>query len=387
VLFVDQSGRLGGAELYLLDLARAYRQTGRVVLFEEGPFADALRTEGVAVTILSPSDSIRQVRKTDHLWAALRAVPGLICTVVRLARLARNYDVVFANTQKALLVAGLAGLIARRPVLWNLHDLLTPDHFSALNRTVAVGCANWFATHVIANSEASRRAFADAGGKVPTSVVYNGIDPTPFTEGFSESTHALRKRLGVGEAPLVGVFSRLARWKGQHVLVEALAALPRVHALLVGDALFDGDEEYLDSLRHRISDLGLTDRVHFMGFRSDVPALMTACDIVVHTSISPEPFGRVIVEGMLAERPVVATSAGGAVEIVEHQRTGHLVPPNDPTTLTKTLTSLLDQPLESERMAQRGRVRAQEVFSIPKMIEGVQEAIDGAVAGRSWNGT
>jgi glycosyltransferase involved in cell wall biosynthesis len=124
-----------------------------------------------------------------------------------------------------------------------------------------------------------------------------------------------------------------------------------------------------------------------MGFRSDVPALMTACDIVVHTSISPEPFGRVIVEGMLAERPVVATSAGGAVEIVEHQRTGHLVPPNDPTTLTKTLTSLLDQPLESERMAQRGRVRAQEVFSIPKMIEGVQEAIDGAVAGRSWNGT
>jgi glycosyltransferase involved in cell wall biosynthesis len=374
-LFVDQSGRLGGAELYLLDVAHPYRDSGRVVLFEDGPFADALDTAGIPTTLLIPPAEMRRVRKQDGLWALLRALPGLIGTVARLARLARPHDLLFANTQKALLVAGLAGWWAGRPVIWNLHDLLTDDHFTALNRRAAVWGANALATHVIANSEASRQAFAAAGGRVPTSVVYNGIDPAPFDAVPPAAAASLRTKLGMGDAPLVGVFSRLAAWKGQHVLIEALAALPGVHALLVGDALFDGDHAYADHLRRRAAELGLTDRVHFLGFRDDVPALMTACDVIAHTSVAPEPFGRVIVEGLLAGRPVVATRGGGAVEIVEDGRTGRLVPPNDPEALGHTLSSLLNAPHDAAALAQAGRRRARRLFSPDTMRKGVAAAL------------
>lgn len=375
ILFVDQSGRLGGAELYLLDVARAYRDTSRVVLFENGPFADALRSADVPTTILEPPAAVRHVRKHDGLWALLRALPGLAQTVARLARRAHDYDLLFANTQKALLVAGLAGWWAGRPVIWNLHDLITADHFTGLNRRAAVWAANAFATHVIANSEASRHAFEAAGGRPPTSVVYNGIDPSPFEAVSASDGAALRAEMGIGPDPLIGLFGRLARWKGQHVLIEALASLPTAHALLVGDALFEGDEAYGRQLRRRVSALGLMDRVHFLGFREDVPALMTACDIVVHTSVAPEPFGRVIVEGMLAGRPVVATNAGGALEIVEDGRSGRLVPPSDPSALRGALASLLQNPDAAAALAEAGRARARALFSPDAMQSGVRAAV------------
>ena len=379
VLFVDQSGRLGGAELYLLDVARAYRDTSRVVLFEDGPFAGALRDTQIPTTVLESAAAVRNVRKQDGLWALLRALPGLFQTVARLARLARDYDLLFANTQKALLVAGLAGWWTDRPVIWNLHDLLTDDHFTRLNRWAAIWGANAFATHVIANSEASRQAFEAAGGRVPTSVVYNGIDPSPFEAVSSSAVAALRAELGVEDVPLIGLFGRLAEWKGQHVLIEALSSLPTAHALLVGDALFDGDQAYARSLHQRVAELGLAERVHFLGFRADVPTLMTACDVIVHTSVAPEPFGRVIVEGMLAARPVVATKAGGALEIITDGRTGCLVPPSDPAALANTLSSLLHTP-DATELGRAGRARARRVFSPEAMQSGIDAVLSRVIS-------
>ena len=380
VLFVDQSGRLGGAELYLLDLVRGRAGHSHVVLLEDGPFGTALREARIPITILSGAEDLRQVRKQDGLGAVLRAGPALYRAARRLAMLARDFDLLFANTQKALLIAGLAGWWANRPVVWNLHDLLTTDHFTWLNRWGAVQAANRFATHVIANSRASQTAFRRAGGRVPSSVVYNGIDPAPFTSVTEAERTARRAEFGVGSAPLLGVFSRLAAWKGQHVLLEALSALPTAHVLLVGEALFDGDQSYASTLREQAAALGLQDRVHFAGFRTDVPALMAACDIVVHTSVAPEPFGRVIVEGMLAGRPVVATRAGGALEIIDDGHTGCLVPPDNVSALAATLAPLLEDPARRRALGQQGREYAQRAFSPEQMRAGVEAVLQGAHA-------
>ena len=85
--------------------------------------------------------------------------------------------------------------------------------------------------------------------------------------------------------------------------------------ILVGDALF-GEQDYVKQLHQQIEELQLQNRVKFLGFRNDIPLLMAACDLVAHTSTSPEPFGRVIVEAMLSGTPVVAAASGGAVELV-----------------------------------------------------------------------
>jgi glycosyltransferase involved in cell wall biosynthesis len=169
---------------------------------------------------------------------------------------------------------------------------------------------------------------------------------------------------------VVGVFSRLAPGKGHHVLLEALTRLPGVHALLAGSAVF-GEHPYAEALRDQCKALGIEDRVHFAGFRRDIPQLMRLSQVVTHPAVEPEPFGRVIVEGMLAGRPVVATRAGGAVEIVEDGTSGVLVPPRDATALAGALRDLLADPARADALAEAGRKVALEFFSLQAMLEGI----------------
>jgi glycosyltransferase involved in cell wall biosynthesis len=291
------------------------------------------------------------------------------------AKLARGYDVLYANSQKALVVAVLAGRIAGKPVIWHLRDMLTADHFSGGHRRLVVALANHLVGRVIANSRATAEAFVESGGRAErVRVVYNGIDPKPFGSVTPEEVDALKEDLSLAGVPVVGVFSRLAPWKGQHVLLEALARLPEVHALLVGGALFD-EHAYAESLRDQAKTLGLADRVHFLGFRKDIPQLMRLSDVVVHTSTAPEPFGRMIVEGMLARRPVVASRAGGATEIVEDGVSGALVTPGDPQALSGVLADLLSNPAMARALAEAGRAAAAERFSLRTMLEGVERQI------------
>lgn len=376
VLFIDHSAALGGAELYLRDLLQAF-PSSTTLTFEDGPLQAALYDQGSRAEILPAARSVLDVKKHGSWREMVRAALHLPHVVGHLVKRARHYDVLFANSQKALVVASIAGWIAGRPVVWNLHDILTGDHFSSATRIAAVWCANLLVDRVIVNSEATREAFVAAGGhRQNTTLVYNGIDPAPFDAVSTHQREALRSDLGIGSVPCVGVFSRLTPWKGQHILLEALTQLPDVHALIVGDALFDGDQEYAQSLRDRVAEAALQDRVHFLGFRSDVPALMKAVDVVVHTSTAPEPFGRVIVEGLLAQRPVVATRAGGATEIIDSGVNGYLVDPRNAGQLVSALERLFDNPAASRDLATAGQRMVVSQFDKTRMQSRVGSVID-----------
>lgn len=378
-LFVDHAGVLGGAELCLLDIARYYPGTAKVLLFADGPFRRRLERAGVAVEVLRAPGVVEGIRREEGSGRSLRAAPAVLRLGLRLARAARGYDVIYANSQKASVVGALAGRIARKPVIWHLHDIMTAEHFSRTHRRLAIAVGNGLVRRVVANSVATAEAFAQSGGEAgKVRVVYNGIDPSPYDSVAPAEVEALRRELGLDGSPVVGLFSRLAPWKGQHVLIEALTRLPGVHALLVGGALF-GEHAYAESLREQAVGRGVADRVHFLGFREDVPGLMRLSNVVVHASVAPEPFGRMIVEGMLARRPVVASRSGGATEIVEDGVSGALVPPGDPGALAAALNDLLANAPKSRAMAATGYANALDRFSLQAMIDGVNGQIQEVV--------
>lgn len=373
VLFLDHAAVLGGGELALLDVAQDYRDTSEVVLFAEGPFHAALTTRGVRTRILMARGLNGVRRETGS--PRLSALADAVKLALQVAHEGRRYDLIWANSQKAFIVACFAGAFARRPVLWDLHDLLDPKDFSRLNIKVAVGLANHFAARVVTNSHASAEAFVRQGGNpAKVHVVYNGIDPSPFLTITEAEAATARDDLGLGHVPLVGVFGRLSPWKGQHVLIDALAMAPEVHALFVGDALF-GEQDYAASLRIRAVERGVADRAHFLGFRSDIPLLMKAVDVVVHTSTSPEAFGRVIVEGMLAGKPVVGTQAGGVVEILANGA-GLLVPPGDVAALAGVIQDLLRDGHRAHMLAEVGKARALQEFGLPAMLDSFAHHIE-----------
>jgi glycosyltransferase involved in cell wall biosynthesis len=376
ILFVDQSGALGGGELSLLEIAKHWRETCRVVLLSDGPFRALLKKVAVPVTVLAVPPAFTGIARERGGLRELRAMTPILRLVRRLAQLAEGHDLIYANTQKAMIVAALAGRLARKPVIWHLRDILSSDHFGRAQRWAAVRSANLWISRVVANSMATADAFVTAGGdRARVSVVYNGFDPAAFGLTSDERQMRLRGDLGLGREPLVAAFGRLSPWKGQHVLIEALKLLPGVHALIVGAALY-GEDAYAEELQRQVRTMNLADRVHFLGFRNDIPDLMGLASVVVHTSVAPEPFGRVLVEGMLAKRPVVASRAGGAVEVIEDGASGMLVPPADPGALARAVAGLLSDSAQARRIAVNGYERACRLFSLQAMLARIEREIE-----------
>jgi glycosyltransferase involved in cell wall biosynthesis len=373
ILFLDQSGKPGGAELCLLDIAKEYRDRCLVCLFAEGSFRNMLEAAQIPVKVLATP---LPIQKDSNVLQGLYSIGQLMPLVINIARLSRQYDLIYANTQKALVVGALASILSRRPLVYHLHDILSTEHFSRTNQQIAVTLANRCASLVIANSQASQAAFIAAGGQQKlTQVVYNGFNPSCYQVTRSQRD-SIRQTLELTtEDFVVGHFSRLAPWKGQHILIEALShCAPSVKAVLVGDALF-GEQDYVQQLKQQVTDLGLEKRVQFIGFRSNVADLMAACDLVAHTSISAEPFGRVIVEAMLCGTPVVAAAAGGAVELVEHEVTGWLVTPGEPLKLAMTIQQCCDQPDRVRMIVEQAQNIASQRFDLGVVDRQIQQLL------------
>lgn len=374
ILFLDQSGNLGGAELSLSDVAKHYRDQCLVGLFADGPFRELLEQQKIPVEVFNTGQI--KVSKEDNIFTSLSSISAIIPLVFKVAKTARKYDLIYANTQKAFVIGALSSFLSFRPLVYHLRDILSTEHFSSSILRLAVTLANQFASLVITNSKATQAAFVAAGGKASiTTVVYNGFEPQHYQD-YSSHRDIVRRQLNLEGKFVVGHFSRLSPWKGQHILIEALDDCPQeVTVLLVGDALF-GEQDYVNQLHQQVKELGLDQRVKFLGFRSDVPQLMAACDLITHTSTAPEPFGRVIVEGMLCCKPVVAAAAGGAVELVKHGKTGWLVQPGDVFELAKVINSCYQQPDLSAMVAKQAQLQARERYLLSIVNQQITQLLE-----------
>jgi len=378
-LFLNHSATMGGAEFGLLDIARSVRDTSLVVLLEDGPFRERLEGAGVAVRIVE-AGAIHRVRRGSRapgiatlaaLWRAAREVGAI----------AADHDVIAANSQKALVVGAVAARLTRTPLLWHLHDIIEAPYFSRLNIKADVVLANQCANRVIAVSRATADAFVRQGGDpAKVHVVYNGIDAHP-DDPAAPNAAATRAALGLAGVPVVGCFSRIAQWKGQHVLVQAASDLPGVHVLLVGGALF-GEHAYERTLRDFVRSLGMTDRVHFLGQRDDVSALMRCVDFIVHPSTAPEPFARTLIEAMLTGRAPIASACGGVPELIESGTNGYLFPPSDAEALRDILRHLLVSPDEVQRTAEAARQHARRHFSQAAFVSAITAHLESAAMSR-----
>ncbi|MBD2362169.1 glycosyltransferase family 4 protein [Anabaena minutissima FACHB-250] len=375
ILFLDQSGKPGGAELCLIDIAKPYCDRALVGLFADGDFRTLLEQNHIPVEVLT--NQAIAVRKESNLLQAFASLGQLAPLIAKVVEKAYKYDVIYANTQKALVVGAIASFVTRRPLVYHLHDILSLEHFSKTNLRVAITLANRFASLVIANSQASQKAFVQAGGKPElTTIVYNGFDPKIY-QNCDDDIQELRQQLGLENKFVVGHFSRLSPWKGQHILIEAIAKCPpQVTAILVGDALF-GEQDYVKQLHQQITQLGLENRVKFLGFRADIPQLMAACDLVTHTSTAPEPFGRVIVEAMLCGTPVIAAKAGGAMELVEHGVNGFLVTPGEPQELAQVINTCLRETQITATIANQARNIASQRFDVANVNQQIAKCLQG----------
>lgn len=196
-------------------------------------------------------------------------------------------------------------------------------------------------------------------------VVHDALDLADFHPAVDFDHFAEEFCLVPGQ-PTFGIFGRVIEWKGIREFIlavrEVLEVIPDARGFVVGDHS-DGDEDFFHAMQQLTSDLGLKEKIVFTGYRNDVPALMSMMNVVVHASIRPEPFGMVIIEGMAMEKPVIASKAGGALDIVVDAETGLLVDMGDVKALGQAIITLLGQNNLCRTMGLAGRARVVQKFN------------------------
>jgi glycosyltransferase involved in cell wall biosynthesis len=381
ILFVEASlgGVVGGSLtgiLHLISRLDRRRYAPSLALWEPKDIAHLLAAWGVPLHTLPPPPMPKPARG-NRLSRALVRVGDLLRVVVPRARalvplLRREQPalVYLANGLTSQLDGVIAAAISGFPMLCHekgFRRVGPVERFMSRWVDVCVGMSEVVTRHYRGLGVRPRRFLT----------IYDGINCDEFPAGGGD---AVRRELGIpADTPLVGVVGHIQGWKGQLLAVEALARArarcPDLRCLIVGGVHRTGTD-YAAEIRRRVAALGLGAHVVFTGARRDIAACMDAIDVVVHSSVTPEPFGRVLIEAMALGRALIAPGEGGPLEIIVDGETGLLVPPRDPDALADAIVQLIADPQRRRAMGRAARARVDAAFDIRHHVRAMEALFD-----------
>ncbi|GBC78352.1 GDP-mannose-dependent alpha-(1-6)-phosphatidylinositol monomannoside mannosyltransferase [bacterium HR08] len=378
ILHISTGGELGGAERVVLDLARGLHRERfqvHVLVPRHGRLAEALRAAGIPTLVVEywgRGHRLGRYSSWREYASALLSLPHVARTIRALARFVNEtpIELIHAHGIKAQAFSAGLALFVRARIIWHVHDFLRHRRFwrgfQVLGRRVP--------DLLLVPSRAVAREFAGWGNVL---VIPNGVDLQHFSPSPLQRADGPRR---------VGMLGALAPWKGHEVFLRAAERvsriLPGVEFLIVGDEIYDttGHRGFRRRLEREAARRGLASRVRFTGFCADVAAILRELSLVVHCSLDPEPFGRVLVEAMACGVPVIATRGGATEEIVREGETGLLVPPGDAERLAEAIIALLQDPQRSAQMGRSARAWVEGAFDVRAQIRRIEELYDSLLS-------
>jgi glycosyltransferase involved in cell wall biosynthesis len=364
------------------------REAGiRTIILEEHspgePTVSSNNNSKAAVTTANrPSGGIKSRletyfgQATGQFYLALRAcydfVRQDILKVWPIIRIIKENDIDFVHVNSGLRGSKsgiLAAWLTNLPCVCHermFHELTSfdrifskfVDYFIYISRAIAEHCA-------------TQGIPADKGV-----VIHNAVDLTEFSQIYDSL--AVRSEFNwTNQEQLVGIIGRLDWWKGHEYFLEAVAKvsqqMPNLRGLIVGAPETSLQNQiYYQKLQVLTKSLDIEDNITFTGFRGDIPRLLMALDVVVLSSATPEPFGRVVIEGMAAGKPVIATAVGGVLDIIEDGINGVLVPCKDSQAIADAISWLLSNQAKSKQIGEAARMRVVEKFTVEQHVTAIQ---------------
>jgi glycosyltransferase involved in cell wall biosynthesis len=387
VLYCENNvdGTVGGSYyslLYLVKNLDRRRYHPIVIFYTEHALVPAFREAGVDTQVWPKAQAFTFGGDHHRLWGRFHR----ICPIAVVLRKALNFlhEFLFPALERAWYLKrnGVKIVHLNNSVLYN-HDWMFAakltgvkclTHERGINDRYT-SAAKYFGKRlnaVICISEAVRRNMCERGadfGNLET--IHNGLDPN--VTKIRILPDALRAAYGIDpDTVVIGMVGNIKAWKGQDTLIRAIDlvrdAFPSVRCLLVGDTA-PSDREYEHALHKLIASFGLEKHVIFTGFQQNVADFLMMFDVVVHASVLPEPFGRVLLEAMACKKPVIGACAGAVPEIIEEGKTGLTFPPNDTERLAEAICELVGDPNLARKLGENGFHRLVNKFHITRNIE------------------
>ena len=345
ILHTEASPGWGGQEIRILSEASVFAKRGFRVLIAcqpDTPLAREAQRRGLTV----------------RLMAMRGAVDVRACC--QLHRLMRTEAVDLVHTHSSI-DAWLAGFAAK-----SLHlPVVRSRHVSIPVKRHRNFVYNALCDRIISSGDAIREVLVTAGVDAAKIVaIPAGVDTSQFHPAVPGT--AVRREFGLN-GPVIGTVAMFRHAKGHQVLLQAIPEIlrhdPTAAFLWVGDGVGRA------SLQQEVAAAGLQAKVHMVGFREDIPACLAAMDVVVLPSIRSDGVPQVILQALAMRRPVVASAVGGIPEVIQHQRTGVLVPPNDPPALAGAIVQLLRDPQSGAAWAQAGGQLIDAHYGLEQLID------------------
>jgi glycosyltransferase involved in cell wall biosynthesis len=330
ILHTEASPGWGGQEIRILNEAAVFAKRGFRVLIacQPGtPLGREAQRYGLAVRLIAMAGA-----------ADLRAF-------WRLRRLMRSEAVDLVHTHSSI-DAWLAGFAARSLQL----PVVRSRHVSIPVKRRRNFVYNALCDRIISSGEAIRDVLVTAGVDADKiAAIPAGVDTAQFHPAVSGT--AVRREFGLN-GPVIGTVAMFREAKGHRVLLQAVPEIlrrePRAVFLWVGDGVGRV------ALQAELAEVGIQDKVLMVGFREDIPACLAAMDVVVQPSVRSDGVPQVVMQALAMRKPVVASAVGGIPEVIQHQRTGLLVPPNNPRALAAAVVQSLCNPRAAAAWAQAG---------------------------------
>lgn len=348
----------------------------------EGPLVRELEKENISFEVLKMPDEMLDLSRGTPIKNFIKIIKGFPFFVQYFLRLIcllkkKNPVLIQSNGIKCHIISSLISCCIKKPIFWHLRDIISSGSMLSLLKFLKKRKN----IYLIANSQATAVPFVD--GKKNPIVYYNGFDfdryvPNP-SRFFNEQNHWPK------EVQVVGILGALARWKGQVEFLRMAKNLiqsgSNASFVVIGDEIYDtlSDQGFKSELLELSRSLGIQDRVCFAGFQRESIRAINGLDVLVHASIKPEPFGRVIVEAMACGVPVVCSAAGGVLEIVDNEKTGLLYTPGNIEEMSDQVKKILTNPSLRERLRSEALKKVRMEFEWVGQIKKITSLYDSII--------
>jgi glycosyltransferase involved in cell wall biosynthesis len=349
VMFVTHADKKGGAEQSLIHLI------------------NYLDTSKYRIYLLSPGDAayLNEIR-TEYVHFPLRLNSikkkfgfGYLETVFRIKAFVNKnrIEIIHANGWRAPWYTAPLKFMVKSKLVWHHRD---HTHMRMFNQVLPkffdqVICISHFVANSIQGSNKT--------------IIYNGVDPelalTPKSRVFMEN-----------DTLVIGTFGRIVAWKRYHLIIDAVKKLAdnkkyNWKLLIVGDASVDGSDSYYNDLILMVMRYGLAENVIFYGYSNKPLDVMKECDLTINFSLN-EPFGRVIIESLLVQTPVIVSDSGGAPEIIRQTRGGFIVKDGDVEELYQTIQRVYDNVVNHQELSRQGYASVMNDFNMKTIAQKVE---------------
>lgn len=371
ILFLDHADILGGAEQSLLLLIKYLdkeKYLPVVGLTANSPLANRLKEFGVkTVNLKLPQlkGVKRPIRLLKTVWNGVKEVKAVICK--------EQIDLVHGNVFRASIYGALAAFLSKKPFVWHVRDINQQERFLAF-------FLGLLATKILAISNAVKLGLPRFNQR-RTTVLANAVSLLELEQNCLSAAN-IRQRFGLPEDAFVAAnVGWLAPWKGQELLLrvakKVLAVKEDVFFLVVGEIAHQKHSKWLDKLKKEAQ--ALSGRVIFTGAVNNILEVMCYIDLLVHCA-KEEPFGRVFLEAMACQKPVVAFAGGGVAEVVEDSKTGYVVSYGDVNLMAQKILVLAADKKKCLAFGKAGYERLKSSFEIKKQLKQLEQIYENILA-------